>query len=119
MDYWVDYYRSVLMENVREPFRDEELINEFLEFLGQLFDRWRRGEQKLKEKYAYNVALLRASSKNDLVIRAKLNAYYAYLVHMGYTTAYTLMKGRYVAGAESLYTWIRMYRAYGMPNQSP
>lgn len=119
MSYWVDYYRRVLMEGVREPFRDEKLINEFLEFLGKLFDRWWHGDPSLRGKYAYNVAILRANSKNNIVIRAKLNAYYAYLVHMGYVTAYMLMRDKYVAGGESLYTWLRMYRAYGMPNQSP
>jgi len=39
-----------------------------------------------------------------------LNSYYAYLVYKGYVTAYRLMRDKYVAGGESLYTWLRMYR---------
>ncbi|WP_243675662.1 hypothetical protein [Vulcanisaeta distributa] len=44
------------------------------------------------------------------MIKAKLNSYYAYLVYKGYVSAYRLMKDKYVAGGESIYTWLRAYR---------
>jgi hypothetical protein len=104
-----DRLREVLEEHVREPFKDK--INEYLGFLDVLFDRWWNGDEEVRGKYAYHVTLLTASSSKPLVIRAKVNSYYAYLVYRGYVTAYSLMRDKYVAGAESLYSWLRMYRA--------
>ncbi len=44
-----------------------------------------------------------------------MNAFYAYLVHRGgYITAYKAMREKLVAGGESLYTWLRMYRALSL-----
>ncbi|WP_243678259.1 hypothetical protein [Vulcanisaeta distributa] len=44
--------------------------------------------------------------------RAKLNAFYAFLVFRGgYATAYRVLRDRLVAGGgESIYTWLRLYR---------
>jgi hypothetical protein len=105
---WKDELKSVLEKHVRDPFKDK--INEYLGFLDPLMDRWWNGDAKTREYYAYHMALLKASSDKTNVIRAKLNSYYAYLVYRGYVSAYRLMKDKYVAGGESIYTWLRMYR---------
>jgi hypothetical protein len=104
-----DRLREVLLNNVREPFKGK--IDEYLEFLDNLFDRWWNGDEEVREKYAYHVAILTANSDKHLVVRAKLNSYYAYLAYRGYASVYRLVRGKYVAGAESLYSWLRMYRA--------
>ena len=110
MQNWQEYYLSVLMVGVREPFRDEALYQEFLNFLLELEDRWWHGDPRLREAYAYNVAVLEAVSNKNNVIRAKLNAFYAFLVFRGYVSAYRMMRDKYVAGGESIYTWLRMYK---------
>jgi len=105
---WKNELRDVLLERVKDPYKDK--INEYIEFLDTLYDRWWNGDVKTREYYAYHMALLMAKSDKPNVIRAKLNSYYAYLVYKGYVTAYRLMRDKYVAGGESLYTWLRMYR---------
>mgnify|MGYP001770647488 CR=1 FL=1 len=109
---WKEHYINILREHVKEPYNNPNAFLEFIDYLDQLENKWWNGDPKLREKYAFNFAILKAISKKYNVIRAKLNAYYAYLVHRGYTSAYRLMKGKYVAGGESLYTWLRMYRSY-------
>jgi len=105
---WKDELRDVLLGHVKDPYKNK--INEYIEFLDALMDRWWNGDVKTREYYAYHMALLMAKSDKFNVIRAKLNSYYTYLVYKGYVTAYRLMRDKYVAGGESLYTWLRMYR---------
>ncbi|KUO80686.1 MAG: hypothetical protein RXN89_04105 [Vulcanisaeta sp.] len=105
---WKDELRDVLTKYVRDPFKDR--IDEYLGFLDTLYDKWWNGDVKTREYYAYHMALLMAKSDKPNVIKAKLNSYYAYLVYRGYVSAYRLMKDKYVAGGESIYTWLRMYR---------
>jgi len=105
---WKDELKDVLTKYVKDPFKDK--IDEYLEFLDPLMDRWWNGDVKTREYYAYHMALLKARSDKNNVIKAKLNSYYAYLVYRGYVSAYRLMRDKYVAGGESIYTWLRMYR---------
>jgi len=105
---WKDELKDVLTKYVRDPFKDR--IDEYLGFLDPLMDKWWNGDVKTREYYAYHMALLKARSDKNNVIKAKLNSYYAYLVYRGYVSAYRLMKDKYVAGGESIYTWLRMYR---------
>ncbi len=105
---WKEDLRGVLMKYVREQFRDK--IDEYLKFLDELYERWWNSDEDTRSYYAYHMALLMAKSEKPNVIRAKLNAFYAYLVYKGYVSAYRLMKEKYVAGGESIYTWLRMYR---------
>ena len=107
---WREHYLSVLRTRVREPFKNELLFREFIDFLVDLERVWWHGDPKLREKYAYNFAVLEAVSEKPNVVSAKLNAFYAYLVYKGYVSAYRLMRDKYVAGGESIYTWLRMYR---------
>ena len=109
---WKEHYINILRENVKEPYNDPSTFLEFIDYLDQLENKWWNGDKALREKYAFNFAILKAVSKKHNVIRAKLNAYYAYLVHKGYVSAYRLMRYKYVAGGESLYTWLRLYRSY-------
>ncbi len=108
MKTWKDELKDVLTKYVKDPFKDK--IDEYLSFLDPLVDKWWNGDVKTREYYAYHMALLKARSDKNNVIRAKLNSYYAYLVYRGYVSAYRLMRDKYVAGAESLYSWLRMYR---------
>jgi len=105
---WKDELKDVLTKNVRDPFKDK--IDEYLSFLDPLMSKLWNGDVKTREYYAYHMALLKARSDKNNVIKAKLNSYYAYLVYRGYVSAYRLMRDKYVAGGESIYTWLRMYR---------
>jgi len=67
--------------------------------------------QRLKEwGFALAINILVTDSKESNAVWAKLNSYYAYLVHIGYASPYRLIRGHCVAGAESIYTWVRIYR---------
>ena len=105
---WKDKFKDVLKKNVKSPY--DIHIEEFMKFIDELYEKWWNADIKLRGKYAYNMNLLMALSDKTNVIKAKLNAYYAYLVYRGYTSAYKLMKNKVVAGGESIYTWLRMYR---------
>ncbi len=105
---WLDLVREVLKKNVKPPF--DKYIDEFVDFLDRLYVVWNNSDRPLKEKYAYHMAILQANSTKVNVVRARLNAFYAYLVFRGYVSAYRLLKDRVVAGGESLYTWLRLYR---------
>ncbi len=105
---WKEYIREILTKNVKQPY--DSHIDEFIGFLDKLVSAWDSSNTSKKEKYAYHIALLQATSNRTNVIRAKLNAYYAYLVYKKYTSAYRLMKSKVVAGGESIYTWLRLYR---------
>lgn len=105
---WREQVLEVLKKNIKSPY--DQWISEFIDFLDKLYVKWNNAERNVKEKYAYHMALLMADSDRTNVIRAKLNSYYAYLVYKGYASAYKLMKNKVVAGGESIYTWLRMYR---------
>ena len=105
---WKEILRDVLEKNVKDPFKG--YIGEYLEFIDRLYNVWWNSDPKLKGDYAYHMALLTANSNKTNVIKAKINSFYAYLVYKGYVSAYRLMKDKYVAGGESIYTWLRMYR---------
>ncbi len=105
---WKEYIREILQKNVKQPY--DSHIDEFINFLEKLVNAWDSSSTNKKERYAYHIALLQATSNRTNVIRAKLNAYYAYLVFKKYTSAYRLMKSKVVAGGESIYTWLRLYR---------
>jgi len=106
--FWLDLIREILKKHVREPF--DRYIDEFIEFLDRLYVTWNNSDRGLKEKYAYHMALLQANSTKINVVRARVNAFYAYLVFKGYVSAYRLLKDKVVAGGESIYTWLRLYR---------
>lgn len=112
---WKEHYLGILQKHVREPYNDPNTFLEFIDYLEKLEAAWWHGDPGMREKYAYNFAVLFALSEKNNVVKAKVNAYYAYLVFRGYTSAYRLMKDKYVAGGESIYTWLRMYRAYAKP----
>lgn len=105
---WKSNIKQILKENITKPY--EVHIENFLNFLERLYKAWEQSPQEVKEKYAYHIALLKAVSNKLNVIRAKINAYYAYLVYRGYVTVYKLVKDRIIAGCESVYTWLRLYR---------
>jgi hypothetical protein len=105
---WKSALKDVLEKNIREEYRDK--INEYIDFLSMLIDKWWYGDENKREKYAYHFALLLAVSDRFNTVRAKINSFYAYLVYRGYVSAYRLMKDKCVAGGESIYTWLRMYR---------
>ncbi|NPA22939.1 MAG: hypothetical protein GXO23_01385 [Crenarchaeota archaeon] len=105
---WREHFKEILIKNVRQPY--DSHIDEFINFLDKLIRTWDMSDENVKSRYAYHITLLQALSNRTNVIRAKLNAYYAYLVFRKHASAYKLMKSKVVAGGESLYTWLRMYR---------
>ncbi|GEM_PF-546385 len=105
---WKENIRELLKNTIRHPYNN--YLEEFVNFLEKLCETWQKCPQEIKEKYAYHLALLQADSNKLNVIRAKINAYYAYLVFKGYTTVYRLIRNKFVAGGESIYTWLRLYR---------
>ncbi len=102
-----EFMRDVLSKVVHEDYRSR--IDEFLDFVDALVNKWWNSRLDIREKYAYAMNVLLAKSTKNNVINAKKNAYYAYLVYKGYWSAYWFMRRRLVAGGESLYTWIRLY----------
>ncbi len=109
---WRGRVGSLLERNVKDNYR--QYIDEFLLNLEKLYQKWSRADKELMEKYAYNITILSSNSDKPNVVRAKTNAFYAYLVYKGYITAYKAMREKLVAGGESLYTWLRMYRALSL-----
>ncbi len=89
-----------------------ELLSEFIiKFLPHLYTCWWEADPDTKAKYAYNMTVLFTISNNQSFRVGKYNAFIAYCIYRGYTTAYMAMKFRLVSGGESVYTWLRMYRA--------
>jgi len=105
---WKTVLSEILDANVKDNFKKH--ISEFIEFVERLYNVWWNGDPEVRNYYAYHMALLMADSKKTNVVKAKTNSFYAYLVYKGYVSAYRLMKDKYVAGGESIYTWLRMYR---------
>ncbi len=105
---WEENIRELLKSSIKYPY--DNYLDEFIHFLEKLCEIWQKCPQEVKERYAYHLALLQADSNKLNVVRAKINAYYAYLVFRGYTTVYKLIKNKFVAGGESVYTWLRLYR---------
>ncbi len=105
---WKDKIADVLRRNVKSPY--DQHISEYIEFLERLYRVWSSSSESIKRKYRYHMSLLAADSSKENIVRAKLNSFYAYLVYRGHVSAYRLMRSKLVAGGESVYTWLRMYR---------
>ena len=88
---------------------------DFISFLERLLEKWRQSKPYLREKYAYNIALLTSKKARGNTLRARYNAFIAYLVHRKVITSYeAIYVYRLVPGGESIYTWLRMYRDLGV-----
>ena len=98
---------EAVLSNV--PGEYQAWLGEFEEFLSllvrRLFISGLNGTAGRGDLYRLGL-LLHGESKE--AVRARVNAYYAFLVHRGYITVTEAL--RHVAGAESLYTWLRFYR---------
>ncbi len=105
---WKVNVEDTLKKSVKSPY--DQYVQEFMKFLEDLDEKWWSSDESTRNKFAYHMALLKADSNKTNVVRAKINSYYAYLVYKGYVSAYKLMKNKVVAGGESIYTWLRMYR---------
>lgn len=88
-------------------------LNELTNFFKLLYEKWWNSEPSIRSRYALNISYLCAKSTKDYVYKAKKNAICAYCVLKRYISAYTFVKNKVVAGAESIYTWMRMYKALG------
>ena len=111
IDLALEKVKEILMRHVDEKYRQEYLIDEYLKFLREVINRWEKSPKEIKDRYAYNVAILLADSIKSNVVRAKVNSYYAYLVFRGFAKVGKLVKiDKVVPGVESIYTWLRMYR---------
>lgn len=100
---WEKYVskRGVLFEN----FVNEEVTP----FFTEIYRRWTMLNINERSRYAIHIAYLCTDSTRPNVVKAKKNAFCAFLVYRGYVSAYRLIKERVVAGAESVYTWLRLY----------
>ena len=97
-----------ILDRVPEPLR--EYVFEFADFLNNLVEKFLKLPPESIERHAYRMTLLCCDSDRKNVVRAKLNAFYAFLVYRGYFSTYKLLKSKLVSGGESIYTWLRMYR---------
>jgi len=88
----------------------EQFVNELKNFFKELHEKWDKAPKEVKNRYAFNITYLCTKSDKKNVCRAKRNAVCAFIVFKGYTSVYNMIKKNEVAGAESIYTWIRMYR---------
>lgn len=102
----------VLRSFVKQPY--DAYIEEFISQLPKIVEKLNNSDSETRNKFRYNISILTSPSSKPNILRAKVNAYYAYLVYRGYYTAYSMIKNKLVAGGESLYTWIRMYRSLGL-----
>lgn len=100
---------EVLRGNVKAPY--DAYIDEFIDQLVVMVEKLNNSDMEVRNKFRYGISILTSPSNKPNIIRAKINAYYAYLVYRGYVSAYSVLKNKLVAGGESLYTWIRMYRS--------
>ncbi|MHB9301908.1 hypothetical protein [Thermofilum pendens] len=106
-------YIDFLFVSIPPEYR--KFLDEYASFIDELRRRV-EGSEELSGKYSVSLAYLKSRSPGNAE-RAKLNAFYAFLVYRGYVSAYKIMKSKLVAGAESLYTWLRIYRE--VMGQSP
>jgi len=100
---------DVLRGSVKAPY--DSYISEFIDQLAVMMEKLNNSDAETRNKFRYGLSILTSPSNKPNIIRAKINAYYAYLVYRGYVSAYSVLKSKLVAGGESLYTWIRMYRS--------
>jgi hypothetical protein len=100
---------EVLRGSVKAPY--DAYISEFIDQLMVMVEKLNNSDVETRNKFRYGLSILTSPNSKPNIIRAKINAYYAYLVYRGYTSAYNILKNKLVAGGESLYTWIRMYRS--------
>jgi len=110
-----DYIDKVFYNVVAKKGRGfEDFLNELKAFFKKLYEKWRNAKVEIRERFALAFAYLTTKSSKFYVLHAKRNAIAAYLVYNGYDTAYSLIKQGFVAGAESIYTWIRIYKTLQM-----
>lgn len=100
--------REVLPQLVPEPY--VRYVDEYVKFITDITERWWSSDPAVREKYAYHFTLLYSRSNKFNTTRAKKNSFFAFLVQRGYVSSYRVMRDKLVAGGESLYTWLRMYR---------
>ncbi|GAB6947463.1 hypothetical protein JCM16161A_15930 [Vulcanisaeta sp. JCM 16161] len=105
---WETRYREYLRSMVPSDYLG--FIDEFMSFISELVAGWNREEGEVRVRHAHTLRMLLSDFGSDAGDRAKLNAFYAFLVFRGYTTAYRVLRDRLVAGGESIYTWLRLYR---------
>ena len=85
-------------------------IPEFIEFVKKILDKFENANPEIKKKYATRIMYLITDGSDIISTKAKLNAYYAFLVFRGYVSAYRLVKEDVVPGYGSIYEWLKMYR---------
>jgi len=90
--------RDELLRFVDEPLR--AWVDEYLAFLDGFI---RCLDPRHRE-------LLLCDSDEPHVVRARVNSYYAYLIHRGYVTAYELLKNGHIRGYGAVYKWLRVFR---------
>jgi hypothetical protein len=90
--------RDELLRFVDEPLR--AWVDEYLVFLDGFI---RCLDSRHRE-------LLLCDSDEPGVVRARVNSYYAYLIHRGYVTAYELLKNGHIRGYGAVYKWLRVFR---------
>jgi len=102
------YLKFIIQQHVNPEYH--KWLDEYIMYILDLYYIWENAPGPVKQKYAFHFALLRAYSPKPNVIKAKVNSYYGFLAHKKYVPATRIVKQKLVAGSESIYTWIRMYR---------
>ena len=97
----MDFKRIEETVRGKVPVEYQAWLGEFEKFLRRL---WREVRDRSGR---FRLGLI-INGDTEVAERARLNAYIAYLVHMGYINTTEAL--RHVAGGESLYTWLRFYR---------
>jgi len=115
VDKALEYIRECLDRMVLNEY--SIFIDDFLQFLKRLIEEFQKAPQEVQEKVALNINYLLSRSKSYNVIRAIKNAFYAYLVYVNRITVYKAMKYKMVSGAESIYSWLRVYQLLKVPQK--
>ena len=105
---WETRFRDFLRSRVPEQYWGR--IDEFMGFISELVARLNTESGEVRVRHARSLNVLLSEFDDSVGDRAKLNAFYAFLVFKGYASAYSLLKSGLVAGGESIYTWLRLYR---------
>ena len=103
---WESRFRDFLRSRVPEQYWGR--IDEFMGFISELVARLNNEGGGVR--YARSLNVLLRDFDGGVGDRAKLNAFYAFLVFKGYASAYAMLRSGFVAGGESIYTWLRLYR---------
>ena len=105
---WESRFRDFLRSRVPEQYWDR--IGEFMGFISELVAKLDGEGGVARVRYARSLNVLLRDFDGGVSDRAKLNAFYAFLVFRGYASAYAILRSGLVAGGESIYTWLRLYR---------